>query len=162
MRRSIGLLLSLGFLFVAAACSSTHEARLPSDCNIPSLKTLLPTIDLMYKDKAGNSDYLSCSSMPLEKTPTDSKIRQRQWNEGINIWYSKGNAGGYTDAQIAEYDLEVVETNGCRVVTSQNPGYVLTSVAMCEGFVILIWMPDGTPWSFGAELASAAIVSLIK
>lgn len=161
-QKILSVMAAASLLISLSACSSTHEARLPSDCNIASLKTLLPTLDLMYKDKAGNSDYLSCSSMSLEKTPTDSKVRQRQWDEGINIWYSKGNAGGYSDAQIEQNDLDVVETNGCRVVTAQNPGYVLTTVAMCNGFVIHIWMPKKTEWSYGLELARAAIVGLIQ
>jgi hypothetical protein len=83
--------------------------------------------------------------------------------KGISIWYSKGNEGGFTDAEIAKYELEVESRNGCRVITYQSAAdWRLDTMAMCEGFVIVIWMPNGTPRTFGAELASAAIVGLIQ
>ncbi len=71
---SATLLISLG------ACSSTHEARLPSDCNIPSLKALLPTLDLMYRDEPGNSKFLNCSTAPLDKHPSDALS---QWKKAL-------------------------------------------------------------------------------
>jgi hypothetical protein len=161
-QKILSVIAAASLLITLSACSSTHEARLPTDCNIQSLKKLLPSLDLMYKDEPGNSKYLTCSTLPLESQPaSNSKIWDRQWKEGISIWYSKGS-GGYTDAEIAKNDLEVVETNGCRVVTVQNPGHLLTSTAMCKGFLIQIYMPAKTRWSYGLELAQAAIVGLIQ
>jgi hypothetical protein len=153
---SATLLISLG------ACSSTHEARLPSDCNIPSLKALLPTLDLMYKDKPGNQKFLECSTLPLDKKQSSVKSKERQWAEGTSIWYSKGDEGSLTDAEIAQYNLEVVPMNGCKVVTWEEPGRRVTALAWCKGFVIQVWSPDKTPRSFALELASAAIVGLVQ
>lgn len=167
---------ALGIAYVAvlllslSACSSagsTHDARIPADCNITSLKKILPSLGLLLKENPGDGKSLQCSTIPMTTKHLDQKHLQSKMAEATIIQYESGGVASLSQSDLKKEmkdfsRVELSDANGCKVLREQNPGKGLILNALCNGFTIYVMMPSKTSWADGLKVASAAIVGLIQ
>lgn len=163
--RVLGVFVTALIALSGAGCSKTHEARIPSNCDIPSLKEILP--DLTPETLSGANE-LMCTSLYAPDDLIDPNLSadlKDDTSKRTYVYYFLGDKAEVPDADLKSYKaawsrVEVYETNGCKALFSQTLGTYLGIRVYCKGFGIDIITPK--PWEHGLELASAAIVGLIQ